>query len=83
MSTKTVNIAFQDDLLREIDLFAKRESRSRSEFLREAARMYIDRKERWNDIFALGKDVAKSRKLTEGDVLKEIHAHRKGGSPRR
>ena len=34
----TVNISFQDTLLGEIDTEAKRESRSRSELLREAAR---------------------------------------------
>jgi len=38
MSTCTVNIAFQKDLLREIDEVAKKEYRSRSDFLREAAR---------------------------------------------
>ena len=37
MSTTTVNIAFQDSLLREIDQVARMESRSRYEFLREAA----------------------------------------------
>ncbi|MCH2342811.1 MAG: ribbon-helix-helix domain-containing protein [Pseudomonas sp.] len=39
MSTVTVNISFQNDLLAAIDAEAKRESRSRSELLREAARV--------------------------------------------
>ena len=52
MSTVTVNISFQDRLLANIDRIAQRESRSRSELLREAARIYIERKERWNNIFA-------------------------------
>ena len=50
MSTSTVNIAFQTDFLREIDKIAAQESRSRSEFLREAARAYIERKRRWSSI---------------------------------
>jgi metal-responsive CopG/Arc/MetJ family transcriptional regulator len=56
MGTKIVNIAFQESLLPEIDRVAKMESRSRSEFLREAARMYIQRKKRWASIFAMGRD---------------------------
>jgi len=54
MGTTTVNISFKDSLLADIDKVAKLESRSRSELLREAARMYIDRKRRWGDIFAYG-----------------------------
>ncbi len=44
MNTNTVNIAFKKDLLELIDKIAKTESRSRSELIREAARMYIERK---------------------------------------
>ena len=40
----TVNISFQDDLLNAIDNVAKEEARTRSELLREAARIYIERK---------------------------------------
>ena len=42
----TVNLSFQDTLLKEIDAEAKRESRSRSELLREASRLYIQRQMR-------------------------------------
>ncbi len=68
MSTSTVNIAFQNDLLREIDQLAGKESRSRSEFLREAARAYIDRKRRWADIFAMGCGIAEAKCLTPGGM---------------
>lgn len=77
MSTSTVNIAFQSDLLREIDQVAREESRSRSEFLREAARAYIQRKRRWTDIFAMGRGIANAKGLTPSDVSREIKAHRK------
>lgn len=77
MNTKTVNIAFQKDLLREIDSVAHEESRSRSEFLREAARIYIQRKRRWDAIFTLGNKVAKSKQLVPEDVANEIAAYRK------
>lgn len=77
MSTSTVNIAFQRDLLREVDEVAKEESRSRSEFLREAARAYIQRKRRWDDIFSMGRMIAKDRGLLPEDVHREIETYRK------
>jgi len=73
----TVNISFQESLLSDIDKQAKSERRSRSELVREAARLYIDRKKRWNQVFALGTASAKQQRLVEKDVDAEIHAHRK------
>ena len=77
MSNVTVNISFQDSLLRGIDRMARRESRSRSELLREAARSYIQRKERWAGIFALGRKIAREKGLKPEDVSREIRACRK------
>ena len=76
MST-TVNISFQGNLLADIDKVAKIESRSRSELLREAARLYIDRKRRWERIFAYGSAVVTRGKLIETDVAAEINSHRR------
>ena len=76
MSTVTVNISFQDRLLADIDRIAQRESRSRSELLREAARIYIERKERWNNIFAKTSIQSGKQALTEKDVLEEISRYR-------
>ncbi len=77
MRTCTVNIAFQKDLLQEIDRIAKEESRSRSEFLREAARAYIQRKQRWADIFSMGQMIARDKNLVPEDVSKEIQLYRR------
>ncbi|NOY70455.1 MAG: ribbon-helix-helix protein, CopG family [Deltaproteobacteria bacterium] len=76
MSTVTVNISFQDRLLVNIDRIARRESRSRSELLREAARSYIERKERWNKIFNETSIQSDKKSLTEKDVLEEISRYR-------
>lgn len=80
MSNVTVNISFQDDLLYEIDAEAKRESRSRSELIREAARAYVVRQRRQDAVFALGDAVTKQRKLTEKDVsdaIREVRSRKK------
>jgi hypothetical protein len=72
MRNVTVNISFQDAFLAEIDAEAKRESRTRSELLREAARLYVRRQRQWERVFALGDELAKQQSLTEADVAREI-----------
>lgn len=74
--TTAVNISFREDLLREIDQVARSESRSRSELLREAARLYIDRKKRMTAIVDSMRQVASERGITEEDVAAEIAAYR-------
>ena len=76
MGTTTVNIAFKDGLLKEIDKIAREESRSRSELIREAARAYIEKKNRWNDIFNFGDNQAAKSGLTPEDISGEIKKHR-------
>ena len=76
MKATTVNISFSDSLLLDIDRVAKREKRSRSELLREAARVYIERKRQWERIFARGEASAERSKLSPGDIAKEIGAYR-------
>ncbi|NTW57262.1 MAG: ribbon-helix-helix protein, CopG family [Chlorobiaceae bacterium] len=77
MSNVTVNISFQDSLLKEIDKTAKKEHRSRSEFLREAARFYIQRQRQWEDLFLIGDRQKEEKQLTQRDVEEEISAVRK------
>jgi len=77
MRNVTVNISFQDALLAEIDAEAKRESRTRSELLREAARLYVRRQRQWKRVFALGDELSKKRSLTEADVAREIRSVRR------
>jgi len=79
MNTTTLNVAFQKTLLRQIDEVAQAESRSRSEFLREAARAYIQRRQRWSNIFDAGQQVAEKEGLTLDDVAEEIAEYRKSG----
>ena len=76
MGTATVNIAFQTDLLNDIDSIAKIEARSRSELLREAARLYIERRRRWERIFAFGSRQVQRLGLREEDAADEIKKSR-------
>lgn len=76
MKSSTVNISFNDELLKRIDQRARQESRSRSELIREAARAYIERQNRWDRIFEFCEKQAEKRGLTDGDILQEIISHR-------
>jgi CopG family transcriptional regulator/antitoxin EndoAI len=77
MKNVTVNLSFRSDMLEKIDKAAKSESRSRSELIREATRLYIERKKRWNDIFALGDEKRECYTLKETDIVKAIQGHRR------
>ncbi|GHU75148.1 hypothetical protein FACS189461_0850 [Spirochaetia bacterium] len=77
MAVSTVNISFQEDLLRQIDTIAQNEARTRSELIREAARLYIERKRKWESIYAYGESIAAQNNFTEEDVMKEIKQYRK------
>jgi len=74
--TSTVNISFRQDLLEQIDEVARAESRSRSELLREAARMYIQRKRRMDTVIESIRETVRQRGITEADVVAEIAAVR-------
>jgi metal-responsive CopG/Arc/MetJ family transcriptional regulator len=77
MAVATVNISFQEDLLNRIDQIAKNEARTRSELIREAARIYIERKNKWESIFSYGESLSSKYKFTEKDVNDEIQKYRK------
>ena len=77
MAVSTVNISFQDELLKEIDIVAKGEARSRSELIREAARFYIQRKQKWDQIFRIGISIGSSLSITEDELVTEIKRARK------
>jgi len=77
MAFSTVNISFNADILRQIDEVAKSEARTRSELVREAARIYIDRKKKWESIFAYGESLSSTYGFTEKDVNTEIEKYRK------
>ena len=76
MAVSTVNISFQEDLLKQIDRIARNEARTRSELIREASRIYIERKKKWESIFSYGESLAKKYQFTEDDVYKEIKKYR-------
>ena len=76
MAGSTVNISFNKELLAEIDKTARQESRTRSDLIREAARLYIGRKNRWEMIFSFGSSQVRRLGLREEDIAAEIQKYR-------
>jgi metal-responsive CopG/Arc/MetJ family transcriptional regulator len=76
MKSSAVNISFNDELLKRIDQIAKQESRSRSELIREAARSYIERKNKWDKIYAYSERQARKKQVSDRDVADEIGKYR-------
>lgn len=74
--TATVNISFSRKLLRDIDEVAFEEARSRSELLREATRLYIERKRRWKKVFGFWRTEARRRGFKVADVDSAVRRHR-------
>ena len=77
MSGKVINISLPEELLGEIDEFARLERRTRSELFREAARQYIESR-RWQKIREAGSRAAKDLGLSEEDVERMVGEHRSG-----
>lgn len=70
--TATVNVSFSRQLLKDIDQVASDEARTRSELLREATRMYIERKRRWKGLFGFWRAEAKRSGFKLSDVEQAI-----------
>lgn len=74
---QTVNISFEKTLLKAIDEIAKREHRSRSELIREAARKYIEKIEKWDSIFNYTEIILGNKHLSEKDIISEVKKYRR------
>lgn len=69
MRTQLINFTIPEELLRQVDKIAKKESRSRAEFLREAARRLIrEEKERQRDFTKISQ-AAKRVNLPENEAI--------------
>ncbi len=76
ISSVKVSVSLQDELLADIDRIARKESWSRSELLREAARLYVERQRKWREIFPFAEGKAREKGFTEEDVGAEIAKNR-------
>ena len=77
MSVAIIEVPFQADLLQQVDRFVDEKVCSRTDLILEATKMYIARKQNWQNIFTLGNRLALENSLSEADVMNEIKAFRR------
>ena len=79
MQTQTFNIVLPKELVKKIDAVAKREYRNRSELIREAVRVYLQRRLEWDELFAYGRKMGKKLGVnSEDDVNRIVREYRHG-----
>ena len=78
MATQTINISLPSDLLKSADRLAKKESRTRSELIREALRAYVKELSAWEDLFEYGRKQAKKLGIKPKDIPRLIDEYRRG-----
>lgn len=78
MATQIINISLPSDLLKSADKLAKKESRTRSELIREALRAYVRELSAWEEIFEYGKKQAKKLGIKQKDIPRLIDEYRRG-----
>jgi len=76
MLTATIRVPFQPELLQQVDSFVVEKVRSRADIIIEATKMYIARKQNWQNIFTFGDHLALENNVSESDVMSEIKAYR-------
>jgi len=77
MPVSTVNISFNTEFLAQLDQIANAEARTRSELIREAARIYIERKKEWQKLFEIGNQIGKTLEISQENLMDEIKEHRR------
>ena len=79
MQTQTLNIALPKNLVKEVDIVAKKEYRNRSELIREALRVYLTDKLEWEQIFEAGEKAMKKMGIkSEEEIDRIVYEYRHG-----
>ena len=76
MADATINLALDDDLVRQIDVIANTASITRNQLIYNSVKMYINDRQRLQELYAYGKSMAAKSNFTEEDVFEEIKKYR-------
>ncbi len=74
MATKTVNIALDESLIKEIDKAVKKDLGSRSEYFRRLALNDLERRRRWDELFDRANQLGKSKGISSEQQVYDIVA---------
>ena len=65
MGFSTINLTLENDFLEEIDVFAKNESRTRTDLIYTSIKMYVNQKQKLQELYAYGESVALKNQFSE------------------
>ncbi len=72
MATKTLNIALDERLLKDIDETVKQDMGTRSEYFRRLALADLTRRKRWEELFAAGRAVGKQMGINSEEQVYKL-----------
>jgi len=72
MATKTLNIALDEDLLKEIDSAVKKDRGSRSEYFRRLALRDLERRSQWKELFDRSNQKGRESGITSEEQVNQI-----------
>lgn len=72
MATKTLNIAIDENLLKEIDKAVKKDMGTRSEYFRRLAINDLERQRVWNEVFDTSNAKGRALGITSEEQVYEI-----------
>lgn len=76
MAVATINLTFDEDLVRQMDLIANTASITRTQLIYNSVKMYINDRQRLQELYEYGESLAKNNNFTEKDVFEEIKKYR-------
>ena len=76
MAVATINLTLENDFLEKIDLIAKNEAQTRTDIIYNSIKIYINQKQKLQELYAYGESVARKNNFTEEDVFEEIKNYR-------
>jgi predicted transcriptional regulator len=76
MAVATINVTVDDDLVEQLDVIAHNESLTRTELIYNSIKMYVNRKQKLQELFAYGERVSAKKEFTEEDIMNEIKKRR-------
>jgi metal-responsive CopG/Arc/MetJ family transcriptional regulator len=74
MATKTLNIALDEKLIKDIDKAVKKDLGNRSEYFRRLALDDLERRREWEELFDWGNKVGRKMGITSEDQVYDIIA---------
>jgi predicted transcriptional regulator len=77
MAVATINLSFDDDFVRQIDRIADNESLTRTDLIYNSIKMFINRKQKLQELYKYGESIVSKNNFTEEDVMEEIKNYRK------